>query len=128
MQLPGEDSIQVCTEKCSPPPGGQTAHLHLVSRLKVNGAVPLLPLYAFNACTETGLALLVFCYTTSSLRARSTAICVASVTGFALVNVSVYTVAYLVPRARCMHRRSDGVVAWPGILAGAKLLLLAAVG
>jgi hypothetical protein len=55
--------------------------------------------------------------------------CVATVTGFALVALSEHCVAYLVPRARLMRRRSDsGEVAWPGILARAKLLLLAAVG
>jgi hypothetical protein len=51
-----------------------------------------------------------------------------TVTGFAFVTVSEHNVAYLVPRARLMHRRSDGEVAWPGILARANLLLLAAVG
>jgi len=55
--------------------------------------------------------------------------CVATVTGFALVTVSEHSVACLVPRARLMHRRSDGgEVAWPGNLARTKLLLLVAVG
>jgi hypothetical protein len=55
--------------------------------------------------------------------------CVATVTGFALVTVSGHSVVYLVPRARLMHGRSDGGdVEWPGILARAKLLLLATAG
>jgi len=55
--------------------------------------------------------------------------CVATVTGFALVSVPEYRFVCLVPRARLMHRRNDGgEVAWPGILARAKLLLHAAVG
>jgi hypothetical protein len=34
-----------------------TAHLHLVPRLRMNGAIPLLPLYAFMAWTGTALPL-----------------------------------------------------------------------
>ena len=54
-----------------------------------------------------------------------------SLTGFALVHLLVqeYSVTYLVPRARFMHRRRDvGKVAWPGILARAKLLIVVAAG
>ena len=51
--------------------------------------------------------------------------CIASATGFALVTVSEHSVAYFVPRARLMHRRSaGGEVAWPHILARANCCFL----
>jgi hypothetical protein len=33
-----------------------TTHFHLVPRLKMSGAVPLLPLYAFMACAGTAFS------------------------------------------------------------------------
>jgi len=54
--------------------------------------------------------------------------CASRLTGFALVTVSEHSVVCLVPRAKLMHRRSDGdEVARPGNLARTKLVLLVAV-
>jgi len=39
-----------------------TAHLHLVLRLRMNGAIPLLPAYAFVVWTRKTVTLLYFMF------------------------------------------------------------------